>query len=153
MLKMDKTMKTNLTLFITSFLFGIGLELSQMNNPKKVYGFLNIFREWDPSLAFVMMGAILVNASIYIWVKRSFLKKQRLSLLGEKFTLPHKSNGDSKLIIGSAIFGIGWGLAGFCPGPAISGLFRHQIDLYIIAASMMAGMFIYELGRKFKLIE
>ena len=144
-------MKNNIIIFITSLLFGAGLEIAQMNNPEKVYGFLNLFRQWDPSLGFVMFGAVLINAIAFQIIKTKRIKKSLPPLLGEVFTLPSKDEIDLRLIAGSLVFGMGWGLAGFCPGPAISGLFRNQKELYIIAGSMMVGMFIFALFERFVL--
>lgn len=142
-------MKNLLVVFMTSTLFGAGLELSQMTNPKKVYGFLNLFRNWDPSLILVMVGAIAVNAIVYVWLKKSRIQKGHGPLMGEKFSLPTSRHIDSKLIVGSSLFGIGWAVAGFCPGPAISGLFRNQKELYLIAISIIVGMYLFTLFDKF----
>ncbi len=142
-------MKKNYIIFITSLLFGAGLEFSQMNNPNKVYGFLNITRQWDPSLAFVMIGAIVVTSISFFLVKTKRINKGRPPIMGAQFQLPTNKDIDLKLITGSALFGIGWGIGGFCPGPAVSGLFRNQSELYIVAASMFAGMLIYSLWDRF----
>ncbi len=142
-------MNQNIIVFLTSFLFGAGLEISQMNNPNKVYGFLNLTREWDPSLAFVMIGAIALTSSAFHWIKIKRIKRGLPPIMGTKFMLPIRQDIDWRLLSGGAIFGIGWGLGGFCPGPAVSGLFRNQSELYIVALSMFVGMFIYALVDKF----
>jgi uncharacterized membrane protein YedE/YeeE len=134
-------MKAKIFYFIAAFLFGAGLELSQMTNPQKVQGFLNLTRQWDPSLIFVMIGAILVNSIVYyVWIK-----KKETPLFSPKFLIPTSKDITPKLIIGSILFGIGWGIAGFCPGPALSSLFRGQSEVFIVVASMLSGMLIYNI--------
>lgn len=127
-----------ITTLTASFLFGAGLEISQMTNPEKVIGFLNLFEKWDPSLAFVMGGAILVNALLY----QIIIRKKR-PLLAPEFMIPTNNKVDKNLLIGAAVFGIGWGMGGFCPGPAIAGLFRGQTEILIVVVSILAGMFSY----------
>lgn len=128
------------TALVSAFLFGIGLEVSSMTNPQKVIGFLNITDKWDPSLMFVMVGAILVNAVIY-----QIIKKKSNPLFDVKFQLPTLKNLDKKLIIGSALFGIGWGVGGFCPGPAIASVLRLQPEVFIVIGSMILGMWFYKI--------
>lgn len=123
---------------VSSLLFGFGLEVSQMTNPEKVIGFLDLFGKWDPSLAFVMIGAIIVNAILY-----RFITKRKQPILAPSFLIPNRKDLDKNLILGSALFGIGWGMGGFCPGPAIAGMFRGQNEIFIIAGSILAGMFAY----------
>jgi len=129
---------------ICGLIFGLGLTISGMLNPYKVYSFLNIFGIWDPSLAFVMMGGILVNACGYYGI----IRKRQKPIFTENFLLPSKKNIDSNLIIGSAIFGIGWGIAGLCPGPVISNVFLHSSDAFLFLTVMMIGLW---LGKKLKL--
>jgi uncharacterized membrane protein YedE/YeeE len=131
------------SIIISSILFGLGLEISQMTNPEKVIGFLNIFDKWDPSLMFVMVGAIVVNAVLFY-----LTKKRADSLFGGKISLPTNFTVDKKLLIGTALFGVGWGMAGFCPGPAISGIFRLEPSIFIVVGSMLAGMFTFKLISK-----
>ncbi|WP_372656100.1 DUF6691 family protein [Halobacteriovorax sp.] len=133
-------MALNLISLISGTLFSIGLILSGMTNPKKVIGFLDIFGEWDYSLAFVMVGAILVNFLVF-----KFLKKEK-PVCGNGFSLPTKSSLDWKLITGSALFGIGWGIVGICPGPGIVNLTSLSSEFIIFVGSMMAGMFIFKLS-------
>lgn len=125
--------------FFSSFLFSIGLTISGMINPNKVTGFLDITGQWDPSLLFVMAGAILVNIILF----NTILKKSK-PLLVEKFHIPTKKDIDKKLILGAIIFGIGWGLTGVCPGPAVANILtsHHKIFIYIIG--MISGMIIFE---------
>ncbi len=120
---------------ISGLIFGFGLALSGMLNPSKVQGFLDIFGVWDPSLAFVMGGGIMVNAIGYYFV----LKRDK-PLFAEKFTLPTATNIDKNLLIGSTIFGIGWGLAGLCPGPVISNVLLQPQDAVIFLIIMVFGL-------------
>lgn len=128
---------------ISGLIFGFGLALAGMLNPSKVQGFLNIFGVWDPSLAFVMGGGIIVNAIGYYFV----LKRDK-PLFAEKFAIPTKKNIDKNLLIGSAIFGIGWGLAGLCPGPVISNVLLQPEDALIFLIIMIFGLF---LGRRVRI--
>ena len=123
---------------ISGVIFGIGLVISGMTNPVKVLGFLNISRgldNWDPSLIFVMGGAILAFTPFFF-----LLKDKEVSALGAKIELPEKQNIDKKLIIGSALFGVGWGLVGLCPGPAIAALATFNPIVIVFLASMAAGV-------------
>lgn len=132
-------MKNNFFIFLASFLFGAGLELAQMTNPAKVQGFLNITRNWDPSLMFVMVGGITLNSlAFFFWIK-----KKDKPLFNPSFFIPTKNDISPELVIGSLLFGAGWGLAGFCPGPALSSLYRGQKEVVIIVASMLAGMALF----------
>ena len=123
---------------ISGVIFGIGLVISGMTNPVKVLGFLNITRgldNWDPSLIFVMGGAILAFAPFFF-----LLKNKEVSALGAKIELPEKQNIDNKLLIGSALFGVGWGLVGLCPGPAIAALATFDPIVIVFLVSMAAGV-------------
>ena len=123
---------------LCGIIFGIGLVISGMTNPEKVIGFLSITHNWDASLIFVMGGAILVFAPAFY-----FLKEKEKSLLGNDISLP-KNNFqiDKKLVLGTGLFGIGWGLVGICPGPAISSLAFFQPVSIIFLASMLLGVYI-----------
>jgi uncharacterized protein len=124
-----------LTGLVAGLLFGVGLAVSEMINPAKVLNFLDIFGAWDPSLAFVMLGAVVTAAIGY----RLVLRRER-PLFEAAFTLPTRQDIDAKLLAGGAIFGIGWGLGGYCPGPAISGLAFGAIETIVFVAAMAAGM-------------
>jgi len=100
---------------ISGIIFGIGLVISEMVNPAKVLGFLDLFGNWDPSLAFVMMGALVVSSPLF-----HIIKKKEKPLLAEKFNYSNNKTINNQLILGSALFGAGWGLGGLCPGPAIT---------------------------------
>ena len=102
---------------ISGAIFGFGLTVSSMTNPAKVLGFLNLFGQWDPSLIFVMIGAIIVSSPFFF-----LLKSTEKPLFAQSFLIPEIKKIDTKLIIGSSLFGIGWGSVGLCPGPAISSL-------------------------------
>lgn len=116
-------------------LFGFGLALSGMLNPVRVQGFLDVFGVWDPSLAFVLGGAVAVAMAGMAWVRR-----MSRPLLAERFHVPMNSRIDAPLVIGSAIFGLGWGLGGFCPGPAMASLSLGLTPTLVFVAFMLAGM-------------
>ena len=119
-------------------LFGAGLTISGMTDPQRVRSFLDLFGRWDPTLAFVMGGAVLVMA--VAWRLRS---RMGHPLFAEKFALPDRSDLDARLILGSALFGVGWGLAGLCPGPAIASLALAPAAVLPFVVAMLAGMAIH----------
>jgi uncharacterized membrane protein YedE/YeeE len=125
---------------ITGLVFGIGLIVAGMTNPAKVLVFLDLAGRWDPSLALVMAGAILVALPAFRVAAR-----RRQSLLGEPMRLPSATRIDRRLVLGSLAFGAGWGLAGFCPGPALASLATGAVQPLIFCAAMLAGMGIFEL--------
>ncbi|WP_044041202.1 YeeE/YedE family protein [Caballeronia insecticola] len=125
--------------FLLGTLFGLGLIISGMTNPEKVLGFLDIAGQWDPSLAFVMIGAI-ATASIGFYVSRRIEKP----LLEVRKYLPTKQRIDGQLLIGSAIFGLGWGVAGFCPGPAVVAIGTAKSGAIIFFVAMLAGMLVFK---------
>jgi uncharacterized protein len=125
---------------IAGLLFGFGLIVSGMISPAKVLGFLDVAGTWDPSLAFVMAGAIAVGAPAFYFVKR-----MPRSLTGLTMRLPKTTPIDRRLIIGSALFGAGWGLAGFCPGPALVGAGAGEFKALIFVLAMLAGMALFRL--------
>lgn len=127
---------------LVGLLFGLGLVLSGMSNPAKVIGFLNLSAPWDPSLAFVMGGAIAVGVPGFYWAK-----KQSKSLLGFPMNIPKTSAIDKNLIVGSIMFGAGWGLGGFCPGPALVSASSLYSDALIFVVSMAAGMWLFAFKR------
>ncbi len=128
------------TSLLAGLVFGVGLIVSGMANPAKVLGFLDLAGPWDPSLAFVMGGAILVGLVAF-----RFGSKRTRSLLGAEMKMPTARGIDRRLIIGSTLFGIGWGVAGFCPGPALVALGMGQMKAVIFVAAMLAGMGVFEL--------
>lgn len=126
--------------FATGLVFGLGLILSGMTDPSKVIGFLDLAGNWDPSLAFVMGGAILVSSVAFY-----FAKGRSRTWLGDVMRLPTASRIDRRLVLGGLVFGAGWGLAGYCPGPAIASLSQGGIKPMIFVLAMLAGMGIYEI--------
>ena len=129
-----------LSALLVGLIFGIGLILGGMTNPAKVIGFLDLFGNWDPSLAFVMGGAISVGLVAF-----RIASGRPTSLLGEPMRLPTRKDIDQRLILGSLVFGAGWGLAGFCPGPALVALGTGSIKAMIFVAAMLTGMAVFEL--------
>lgn len=119
----------------SGFLFGMGLTVSGMTDPKRVRGFLDIFGDWDPTLAFVMGGAVLVMA--VAWLLQARMTKP---VFGKTFSLPDRSDLDPRLLTGAVVFGIGWGLAGLCPGPAVASLALSPVHAIPFVAAMLAGM-------------
>lgn len=118
--------------------FGFGLILSGMTNPDNIQNFLDILGNWDPALLFVMVGAIFVSIFAFLWVK-----PRPTSLLGEPIQLPTNTVVDAKLMIGAALFGIGWGLIGFCPGPAIVALTIQPQEAGLFVVAMVGGMLLF----------
>lgn len=133
-------MKHRLVEFFVGLVFGVGLLLSGMTDPGKVLGFLDLFGAWDPSLALVMGGAILVGFFAF-----SLAKKRTVNFFGGALRLPKTDQIDRRLLIGAVLFGAGWGLAGFCPGPALVSLFAGQVKAGIFVSFMLAGMILFEI--------
>lgn len=121
-------------------LFGAGLTISGMTDPARVRGFLDVLGRWDPTLVFVIGGAVLVMA--IAWRIQSRMKSP---LFGEKFSLPDRRDFDGRLIAGSALFGVGWGVAGLCPGPAIASLALSPLSVLPFLIAMLAGMAVHNL--------
>jgi uncharacterized membrane protein YedE/YeeE len=134
----------NAVAFFAGLLFAIGLALAGMTQPSKILAFLDFTGAWDPSLAFVMMGAI---ATHLYFARRAITAKA--PLLAPKFVMPEKQTLDGALLVGSAIFGIGWGMGGYCPGPALTSIASLAPNTLAFAAAMTAGVVAYEvtLGR------
>lgn len=124
-----------LAVFLAGLIFGVGLVVSGMSNPAKVIGFLDIAGNWDPSLAFVISGGLLVTVPAF-WL----LLKCKKPLFVARFELPTKKDIDGSLVIGAVLFGIGWGIAGFCPGPAIAALATLEPNVVLFVVAMLAGM-------------
>ncbi len=120
--------------------FGIGLLISGMTNPAKVIGFLDVFGLWDPSLSFVMLGAIAVGLLGF-----SIAKRSKKTLIGETFNLPENKLIDARLLLGSLFFGIGWGLVGVCPGPSLVLLGEGTLSAFTFVSAMVSGFVIYEI--------
>ena len=127
----------------SGLIFGLGLTFSSMTNPAKVIGFLDILGTWDPSLGFVMGGAILITAPLLY-----FLKNKNHLILTSKIELPNKNNINFSLVIGSLLFGIGWGMVGFCPGPAISSIALLNSFSLLFVSSMIVGFYLSQIINK-----
>jgi len=125
---------------ISGLVFGLGLILSGMANPAKVLAFLDLAGRWDPSLALVMAGAIAVALPAFAWAKR-----RKTSMLGTPLSLPTSTTIDARLVGGGLLFGVGWGLAGFCPGPALVALGMGEAKALLFVVAMLAGMGGFEL--------
>jgi hypothetical protein len=130
-------MKVALAALFSGTLFGAGLAWSGMTNPARVLGFLDITGNWDPTLVLVMGGALAVSASLFPLV----LRRSR-PVLAELFALPSKRDLDARLLGGAALFGVGWGLAGLCPGPAIAGLVTGSPAIVLFVTAMLAGQWL-----------
>jgi len=127
------------TSLLAGLLFGLGLIVSGMANPAKVLGFLDLAGSWDPSLAFVMAGAIGVGVLAFAVARR-----RTVSLLGEAMKLPTSNHLDRRLIGGSVLFGVGWGIAGFCPGPGLAALGMGEVKALVFVVAMLVGMGLFE---------
>ena len=122
---------------ISGIIFGVGLTVSQMIDPAKVLGFLNIFGAWDPSLAFVMIGALIISSPFF-----HLFKNNNKPVFADSFSYSNNKELNTKLIIGSSLFGAGWGLAGLCPGPAIASLALLNPSSLIFVITMFVGFYI-----------
>ncbi len=131
-------MRATVPALITGILFGAGLALSDMINPARVLAFLDLTGSWDPTLAFVMAGAVAASAAGYFAAHR-----RRTPVFGRTFFIPENRLLDRQLIAGAAVFGIGWGLVGFCPGPIICALALGVWQAWLFAAAMVLGMFLH----------
>lgn len=129
-----------LVALLAGLLFGLGLVISGMANPAKVLGFLDLFGQWDPSLALVMVGAIAAALLPMQWVQRS-----GRDLRGEAVSLPGTRLIDRRLVVGSLLFGAGWGIAGFCPGPALVALGAGMPQAFLFVLAMLGGMILFNL--------
>ncbi len=131
-------MKQTVTAYLAGLLFAIGLGISGMTQPRKILAFLDITGQWDPSLLFVMGGAVTVT-----FIGYRLIFKRATPLLDTRFHLPGKTAIDGQLLEGAAIFGIGWGLGGYCPGPAVTSLVSGAPSVWIFVLAMLAGFCLY----------
>jgi len=122
---------------VSGIIFGVGLVISEMINPEKVLGFLDLFGNWDPSLAFVMIGALIVSSPLF-----HIIKNKEKPLFAEKFNYSDNKEVNNRLIVGSALFGAGWGLVGLCPGPAISSIALININSITFVFAMFFGFYL-----------
>ncbi len=134
-------MSKNITALTMGILFAIGLGISGMTQPQKVIGFLDLFGQWDPSLAFVMIGAIGVHASMYRWIR-----KRSSPVLADQFHVPNRSDLTPPLLVGAALFGVGWGVAGFCPGPGLTSLASGNLASLVFVGGMVGGMLVFKIS-------
>lgn len=140
-------MKNNLTSLVVGLIFALGLGISGMTKPEKVIGFLDFFGNWDPSLMFVMAGAIGVHFFAY-----KLIRTKARPLFSEIWHFSTTQKVTPALIIGSIIFGVGWGLAGYCPGPAVVSLATFQRGPFVFVTAMLLGMWIFKIiDQKFKI--
>lgn len=128
-------MKPLLSAFVSGVLFAVGLVIAQMTVPDKVIAFLDLAGTWDPSLAFVMVGAICFHAAAFRLITR-----RNSPILSPQFYLPTTANIDRPLLVGATLFGVGWALGGFCPGPAITSLVSASSEVGVFVLAMLAGM-------------
>lgn len=127
-------MKAQVSALAAGLVFGLGLWISGMANPQKVLGFLDVAGRWDPSLAFVMAGAVAVTLTAF----RPLLRRS-MPLFAREFSVPNLRSIDAKLVVGSALFGAGWGIAGYCPGPALTALASMSAEAGVFVTAMIAG--------------
>jgi uncharacterized membrane protein YedE/YeeE len=128
---------------ISGIIFGVGLTVSQMIDPAKVLGFLNIFGAWDPSLAFVMIGALIISSPFF-----HLFKNNNKPVFADSFSYSNNKELNKKLIIGSSLFGAGWGLAGLCPGPAIASLALLNTSSIVFVIAMFVGFYLSDMYKK-----
>lgn len=126
---------------VAGILFGLGLTISGMSNPGKVIGFLDLAGNWDPTLLLVMGGGVLVTIPAFHWI----LKRPE-PLFADRFYLPTLKHVDGKLLAGAVLFGFGWGIAGFCPGPALAALVTLNSSVLLFVAAMISGMLLHRWG-------
>lgn len=139
-IRRELTRATNASAFVCGILFAVGLGLAGMTDPRKVLAFLDVTGDWDPSLALVMIAAIAVHAPL-----RRLATHRPRALLGCGFSAPSQTRVDWRLLTGAALFGAGWGMAGYCPGPALTSLATGAPEVIVFAVAMAAGMKAYHL--------
>jgi uncharacterized membrane protein YedE/YeeE len=137
-------MSSALVALVSGVLFATGLAIGGMTKPAKVAGFLDFTGNWDPSLMFVMGGAVMAHALLYRLIRR-----RPTPLFTAAFSVPTRKDIDARLIGGAALFGIGWGLSGFCPGPAVTSLASGKAPVVIFVGAMLGGMYLYTLADTF----
>jgi uncharacterized membrane protein YedE/YeeE len=128
----------NASALAAGLLFGLGLAISQMVNPKKILDFLDVTGNWDPSLALVMAGAVGVTMLAF-----RFVVKRKQPIFDSEFHLPRLTKVDRRLLVGSGVFGLGWGIGGYCPGPGIAALSAGSVEALVFVAGMAIGSFLY----------
>lgn len=141
-------MRTLLLSFVCGLLFAVGLVVSGMTLPTKVTGFLDVTGQWDPSLAFVMGGAVVVNAILYRLTRR-----RASPLFAVSFSMPKRSDIDPRLVVGAIVFGVGWGLGGMCPGPAITAAASLDDRFLVFTGAMIIGIGLFQLWDRVTAVE
>ncbi len=136
----SNNMKSAMAALAVGFVFALGLGISGMTQPQKVVGFLDLFGNWDPSLIFVMVGAILVHFVTY-----KLIRRRTSPLFSVQWHVPTKRDITPALVVGALLFGVGWGLGGFCPGPAMTSLASLEGKPVVFVISMLAGMYLFRL--------
>jgi uncharacterized protein len=138
-------MKLALSAFVCGLIFAAGIAISGMTNPLNIIGFLDMTGTWRPSLVFVMVGAIFVYSISYF-----LIRKRSAPVLDKQFHVPTNKHIDNKLITGSMLFGVGWGVSGYCPGPAWTAIGAGAHDAYIFLVFLFAGMWLYKIFENYK---
>lgn len=136
---------TKISAFIVGLIFALGLGIGGMTQPGRVVGFLDIFGNWNPSLLFVMVGALIVHMSLY-----SLIRKRKTPVFASEFKIPTRTEIDRSLILGSVLFGLGWGLVGYCPAPAMTSIASLKLAPVIFVLSMLSGMVLFNFSKRFK---
>lgn len=136
-------MKRTLSSFVVGLVFAFGLGLSGMTLPERVVGFLDLFGNWNPSLVFVMLGALIVHAILY-----RVIRKRPSPLFASEWYVPSRTDITPSLVTGASLFGLGWGLAGYCPAPAITALPSLGLKPFVFVIAMIAGMLLFRLWQK-----
>lgn len=139
------TIRRTLTALLSGALFAGGLALSGMTRPEKILGFLDVFGQWDPSLLFVMAGAVTTYALLF----RLSLRRS-MPLFADSFRLPTRTQIDRPLVLGAVLFGVGWGLAGYCPGPALCSLATGRGEAFLFVGAMLVGMMLPKVAGSWK---
>lgn len=129
-----------LSVFVCGLIFGLGLGISGMTDADKVIGFLDVFGAWDPSLIFVMVGAIAVHLVLFRWII-----KRPSPLYSGGFRLPTRKDIDARLLVGATLFGIGWGIGGVCPGPGLVSGAALSVEVWTFIGAMLAGMLVFQI--------
>ena len=140
---MSAAKKAGLVTFASGFLFAVGLGLAGMTKPTKVIGFLDVTGAWDPSLAFVMIGAI----GVFLFAAER-ARRGKTPVLEKAYALPEQTSIDGRLIFGAVLFGLGWGASGFCPGPALASVVTFSPKVLVFVGAMLSGMGLFELWQR-----
>jgi uncharacterized membrane protein YedE/YeeE len=133
---------------LSGTLFGLGLAISGMVNPAKILAFLDLAGAWDPTLAFVMLGALAVTTPAF-----RFVLKRSSPWVAASFSVPTRKDLDPRLVLGAALFGVGWGIAGLCPGPALTDLVTGRVEIVAFVAAMLAGMLLHDALQARKILD